>query len=163
MDTELTAFEALEIAERIERNGAKFYRHAAGLSSGRRTQSLFVELAQWETQHVKVFEQMKLRYTDPRMLPDDTGKGGGDVMKATAMAGLAVFGIQPDPSTELSGRENRVDVLKLAIEKEKDSIVFYSGLKDFLTDRKDTKALEDIIAEEMKHVRVLRQSLVESE
>jgi rubrerythrin len=159
MEIELTAFEAIEIAERVERNGAKFYRHAAGLCSDRRISSLFVELAQWESQHQKVFEQMKQRYADRRAPPEDVGDGQGDVIHATAMAGLAVFGIQPDPAKELTGTENRKDVLKLAIEKEKDSIAFYSGLKGFLIDRQDVKALEGIIAEEMKHVRILTQSL----
>jgi rubrerythrin len=159
---ELTAVEAIEIAERIERNGAKFYRHAAGLSADRRISSLFVELAQWESRHQKVFEEMRERYA-ARMPADARDGSRADGFDATAMAGLAVFGIQPDPAEELTGRESRTDVLKLAVEKEKDSIVFYSGLKGFLANRRDGKVLEDIIAEEMKHVRILAQSLGESE
>jgi rubrerythrin len=159
MDIELTPFEAIEIAERIERNGAEFYRHAAGLCSDHRVSSLFLDLAQWESRHLKIFKQMKERYADCCVSPDHIGDGHRGAPKATAMAGLAVFGIQPDPSKDLTGNENRTDVLKLAIEKEKDSIVFYSGLKGFLIDRKDAKALEDIIAEEMKHLRILTQSL----
>lgn len=159
MNTELTAVEAIEIAESIERNGAKFYRQAAGLCKDHHVSTLFVELAQWENQHLKVFEQMKKRYADRDRPPDYLGDGRGDGFKARAMAGLAVFGIQPDPTKDLSGGESRTDVLNLAMEKEKDSIVFYSGLKDFLADPKDVKALEDVIAEEMKHIRILTQSL----
>lgn len=162
MDTELTAFDAVEIAEKIERNGARFYRQAAGLCADHRTQALFVQLAQWESRHQSVFGQMKPRYADRREPPDNERDGHGSVLKPVAMAGLAVFGLKPDPCDELSGRESRADVLRLAIEKEKDSIVFYSGLKAFLADRKDSDALEAIIAEEMKHLRILTQSLAES-
>ncbi len=157
MDIELTAFDALEIAERIERNGARFYRHAAGLCGDHRTQSLFAQLAQWETQHLEIFGQLKQRYAARR--PADVAHAHGDKTKATQMAGLAVFGMQPDPADELSGRETREDVLRLALEKEKDSVVFYSGLKSFLTDPHDSDALDAIIAEELKHVRILTESL----
>ncbi len=159
MDTELTAFEAIEIAERIECNGAKFYRQAAGLCRDPGMASLFLELARWEEEHLKIFGRMKQQYAGRRAGGDHVENGPDAPMKATALAGLAVFGMQPDPSQELNGRESRTEVLKRAVEKEKDSIVFYSGLKDFLTDRQDGAVLDDIIAEEKKHMRLLTESL----
>jgi rubrerythrin len=165
MDTELTAWRALEIAETIERNGAKFYRHAAASCKDLRISSLFLKLAGWEDRHMEVFRQMKERYAGLRS-PSDSGDAHapagakhGDGFKTRSMAGLAVFGIQPDPAKELTGRASREDALRLAVEKEKDSIVFYSGLKNFLDDGTDEKVLDDIIAEEMKHIRILTQSL----
>jgi len=79
------------------------------------------------------------------------------------MAGLAVFGIRAEPREELNGRENRVDILRRAVEKEKDSIVFYDGLKDFLSDATDREQVDRIIAEEMQHVRTLGESLKQME
>ena len=80
-----------------------------------------------------------------------------------AMAGLAVFGIKPDPSDELTGGESRADVLKQAIKKEKDSIVFYKGLKEFISARAGKDKIDDIIEEEFKHIRILNQSLEQLE
>jgi len=82
---------------------------------------------------------------------------------AQALAGLAVFGIQPDPAQQLTGEESRADVLRMAIEKEKDSIVYYTGLKDFVPRERDREVIEAIIQEEMKHVRILVQSLEQIE
>jgi rubrerythrin len=77
------------------------------------------------------------------------------------MAGLAVFGIKPDPSEELTGKESIVDVLEKAIIKEKDSIVYYTGLKDFVLAQADKDKIDDIIREELRHIRILSQSLAQ--
>ena len=159
MDVELSALNALEIAEKIERNGATFYRRAAGLSSDPDMVLLFVQLAQWEMRHVKVFQEMKKRCLHQGRYDASPGHGAGDLLDARVMAGLAVFGMQKDPSRDLTGCESRPDVLRMAIDKERDSIVFYSGLRAFVPQVGDQKAIEDVIAEEMKHVRILVQSL----
>ncbi len=151
MDVEMAGREVLEIAEQIERNGVKFYRRAAGLCDDDRISTLFVQLAQWEAKHEGIFRRMRQCLTAGHPEP-----GRAD---AHDLAGLAVFGIQPDPSRELTGEESRADVLRIAIEKEKDSIVYYTGLKDFVPQETDRQVVEEIIQEEMKHVRILTQSL----
>ncbi len=156
---EFNAFEAFEIAEKIERNGARFYRRAAELFDDSQLRTLFLELAGWEKKHEGVFAAMREQLfqqsgelrtfrPDERLLPE-----------AQAMAGLAVFGIKPDPAEELSGNESRAEVLNRAIEKEKDSIVYYTGLKDFVPTKAGKHKLDEIIAEEMRHIRILNQSL----
>jgi len=159
MAVELNAFDVFEIAEKIERNGAKFYLKAAELFDDFNICSLFQELAGWELRHEQVFAKMRkqlselsreLRTFKPedKLLPD-----------VQAMASLAVFGIKLDPSEEFSGKQSKSDIIKIAIEKEKDSIVYYTGLKDFVPDRAGKDKIDDIIKEEMHHVRILNQSL----
>lgn len=156
---ELNAFEAFEIAEKIERNGAGFYRRAAELFDDPGLAKLFLKIAGWEKGHERLFADMrkqlfqqssKLRTfrPDDSLLPD-----------AQAMAGLAVFGIKPDPAEELTGKESKAEIIAKAIEKEKDSIVYYTGLKGFVPTRAGKDKLDDIIAEEMRHIRILNQSL----
>lgn len=162
MGVKLNAFEAFEIAEQIERNGAKFYRKVAEIFDDPQTRGMFLELAGWEIKHEEVFAAMRkeLSRQDPEM---STFKPEEALPDVKAMAGLAVFGIRPDPSKELTGSQSREDVLKIAIEKEKDSIVFYSGLKDFVSARAGRDKVNDIIEEELRHIRILNQSLEESE
>ena len=74
-----------------------------------------------------------------------------------AMAGLAVFGIRPNPVKELDGGENKADIINRAIEKEKDSIVFYSGLKDFAASGIAKDKIDVIIKEELRHIRILNE------
>lgn len=156
---EFNAFEAFEIAEKIERNGAGFYRRAAELFDDPSLAKLFLELAGWEKGHEQLFADMRRQLfgqsselrtfrPDDRLVPD-----------AQAMASLAVFGIKPDPAEGLTGKENRAEVIAKAIEKEKDSIVYYTGLKDFVPTRAGKDKIDDIIAEEMRHIRILNQSL----
>jgi len=157
MDVELTGHEILQIAEKIERNGATFYRRAAAICDDRQTCRLFVQLAQWEGRHVEIFRQMKEELSEQnwelgRFTPDRLNG-----LDAQAMAGLAVFGIHAEPADELTGRETMDVILRMAIEKEKDSIVFYTGLKDFVPREADKDVIGD--QEEMKHVRILNQSL----
>lgn len=159
MDAKIGGYDVLEIAEKIERNGVKFYRRAAGLCSDDRISTLFVQLAQWEARHVELFGQMRERLTAEGRQPGHVDPDRIDGIDAQALAGLAVFGIQPDPSRELTGSESRTDVLRMAIEKEKDSIVYYTGLKGFLAHQTDRQVVEEVIQEEMKHVRILVQAL----
>jgi rubrerythrin len=140
---EFNAFEAFEIAEKIERNGAGFYRRAAELFDDPHISKMFRQLADWEKGHQQLFADMR-----NSLLPD-----------AQAMAGLAVFGIKPDPAEELTGKESKAEIIAKAIEKEKDSIVYYTGLKGFVPTRAGKDKLDDIIAEEMRHIRILNQSL----
>ena len=51
--------EVLEIAEQIERNGAEFYRHAAGAAAAGGTRKLLEDLATWEEDHEKLFSDMR--------------------------------------------------------------------------------------------------------
>ncbi len=159
MVVEFNAFEIFEIAEKIERNGAKFYRRAAELFDDPRAHNMFLQLVEWETAHEQFFAGMRKELSEqgPEMR---TFKPENDVVfDAQSMAGLAVFGNRMDPSAELTGKESITDILKCAIEKEKDTIVFYTGLKDFVSAEAGKDKIADIIKEEMHHVRILKESL----
>jgi len=76
-----------------------------------------------------------------------------------AMANGHVFDLKKDPSRQLTGKESTEDILKMAIGAEKDSIVFYLGLKDFVPAKAGKDKVEAIIREEMSHIAVLNQKL----
>lgn len=159
MGVEFNAFEVFEIAEKIERNAVKFYRRAAELFDDSRTHNMFLQLAEWEAAHEQVFADMRKQLSEqgPELR---TFKPENDVVfDAQSMAGLAVFGSRMDPSVELTGKESITDVLKSAVEKEKDTIIFYTGLKDFVSAEAGKDKIADIIKEEMHHIRILKESL----
>ena len=64
-----------------------------------------------------------------------------------AMANGHVFDLKKDPSEQLSGSESVEDILRLAINAEKDSIVFYLGLKAFVPVTAGKDKVEAIITE----------------
>ena len=153
-----TVAEAFEIARHIERNGATFYRGAAAIFTNPDLRKLLVHLAEWETEHEQTFSVMKKQIAGSNIA--STSFGSEETLPdPKVMAGLAVFGIRPDPTEELNGKEDQATILRKAVAKEKDSIVFYNGLKDFLSDAADRDQVDRIIAEEMQHIRILQESL----
>jgi rubrerythrin len=159
MVVNLNASEIFEIAVQIERNGAKFYRRAAELFDDSRVHNLFLQLAEWEIAHEQVFADMRneLIAQGPEISTFETESDV--IFDVQSMAGLAVFGNSIGPSAELTGKESVTDILRIAIEKEKDSIIFYTGLKDFVSAKTAKDKVADIIKEEMRHIRILNQSL----
>ena len=74
------------------------------------------------------------------------------------MQSLDVF---KNKTKELTGNERMRDVIRKAIEKEKDSIVFYLALKAFVKAETARAKIQEIIDEEMKHIGMLTVSLKE--
>jgi rubrerythrin len=149
------AIEVFEIAEQIERNGEVFYRRAAERFRDSEAGGIFAKLADWEVKHEAAFaalrkqlakEPEELLRVDPENLPVD----------AKAMAGLSAFGINTDATVELVG-------CKTALQKEKDTIIFYTGLKEFVPVAVAVSEIDDIIAEELRHIRIIIEALEECE
>lgn len=157
MTRELTAFEVLQIAEQMERDAVKFYRKAARMYHDPSMSKLFSELAQWEKRHVQVFAQMKDRFAE------QGGEGGRFDLGRMAVSHLeipsAVFNEYSDPAKELHGNEAREDVFRLALKKERYTIGYYTSLTEFALGQDNIKAINSILQEEKKHVKMLAQSL----
>ena len=157
MTRELTAYEVLEMAERMERNAAKFYRKAAGMCDDPRICRLFSELARWENRHVQVFAEMK-EHLSERMW--ELGHFESDrVDVSQAWTRPAVFGDHDVPSQEMVGGQTKADILRMALQKEKDAIAYYTSLSEFVLGEGNVEMIENIIREEDRHVRILTQSL----
>lgn len=152
----LNAFELFDIAEQIEHNGAEFYRKAAEIFDETEISGLFLRLADWEMKHKKIFALMREQLAEPNQQTIERRTDESQPEKKV-MAGLAVFGIRPNPVNEFDGGESKADIIKIAIEKEKDSIVFYSGLKDFAAPGIAKDKIDDIIKEELRHIRILNE------
>lgn len=160
MTITLNSIAVFEIAERIERNGAAFYRRAAEMFDAPRVSKILLDLAAWENKHEQVFSRMKAQLSQR---PAEPGPPGNEQVlpEPQVIAGLAVFGIRSEPADNLYGNETEADILRMALQKEKDSIVFYHGLKDFVRDKAGKAQIDRIIKEEMRHVVTLDELLNE--
>jgi rubrerythrin len=157
MTRELTGYEVLDIAEKMGRNAAGFYGRAAGMYDDPKISRLFSELAQWEKRHTQIFAEMKEHLSGQTW---ELGQYGAERPKAPApQVPTTVFGDRADPSRELTGDEAKADVLRRAIQKEKDTIAYYTSLKEFVLGDDSVEAIKEIIREEDRHVRILTQSL----
>ncbi len=151
------ADEVFEMAEQIERNGAKFYRAAS--EKFPQVRQLLSDLAAMEDEHEKTFAAMRaelsgIEVEPPVFDPDDMAQ-----MYLRAMANEHVFNIKADPVEQLAGQETPEDVLKMAMGLERDSIAFYVGLKESVSRRAGKDKVEAIIKEEIGHIATLSQKL----
>jgi rubrerythrin len=162
MTVKFNAFEVFEIAEQIERNGTNFYIRAAELFDDPDVRRMFLALAEWEKEHERTFARMK-QQVSKQGRRENTSEAYDLLPDPRVMAGLAVFGIRTNPAEELYGKQNKKDIVRRAVEKEKDSIVFYHGLKEFVSAEADKDRIDDIIKEEMRHIVILDQSWKQDE
>jgi len=157
MPMPFNADEIFEMAEQIERNGAKFYRAAAKkIPSARQA---LLELASMEDEHLKTFVGMhaQLSAREQEVLvfdPDSQAQ-----MYLRVMADGHVFDVKTDPAEQLTAGETARDILRTAIGLEKDSIVFYTGLKECVSRKAGKDKVEAIIAEEMGHIGRITQMI----
>ncbi len=157
MTHELSVFEVLEIAEQIEREAVRFYRKAAGLYRDPSMSKLFSQLAQWEKGHMQIFAEMKDRLSEPAW--EKPRRDISPVAATRRDVPSAVFHEFSDPARELAGAEDRADVIRLALQKERDTIGYYVSLTEFALGSDNLRALQDILQEERRHVKLLTQSL----
>ena len=151
------ADEVFEMAEQIERNGAKFYRAAA--EKFPEVSQVLSDLAAMEDEHEKTFAAMRAELSGIEADPPVFDPDGQAQMYLRVMADEHVFNIKADPLEQLAGQETPEDVLKMAIGLEKDSIAFYVGLKEAVSRRAGKDKVEDIIKEEIGHIATLSQEL----
>ena len=150
MSYDFNADEVFEMAEQMERNGAKFYRDAAETAADPSNKELLIGLAKMEEAHEKIFESMRVELT--------AAEKASTVFDASlylrALADCRVFFEKKIDVTSI------MEILKSAIEAEKDSIVFYLGMKEAVPEKLGRDRIENIIKEEMGHIRLLSKELV---
>lgn len=151
------ADEVFEMAEDIERQGARFYEKAATLFPDPAIKKMLMDLSSMEVGHEKLFTSLRAR------LLSDAYKGyDPDEMAAAYIKAFTdgkVFSGKQDMCAALSAATTLKDVLRMAIEAEKNSIVFYTGMKRLVPEALGQETIEKIIGEEMKHIVSLTEKL----
>jgi rubrerythrin len=142
------------MAEQMERNGAKFYRDAAENTADASNKEMLIGLSKMEEAHEKMFESMRAELKAAEKAStvfDPSGEAG---VYLRALVDSRVFFEKEIDVTSM------VEILKSAIEAEKDSIVFYLGMKEAVPENLGKDRIEAIIKEEMGHIRMLSKELV---
>jgi len=161
MKAQFNIDEILEMAEQIERNGARFYNRAADIvSASSSSHNLLLILAEMEVKHEAIFASMRKTILeqekiDSIMNPDFDPEGLA-AMYLKSIADGQVFNLgQP----LLNGSEPPEMILKMALDREKDAIVFYLGIKEAVAENLGQKDVDFIIKEEMSHITYISKEL----
>jgi rubrerythrin len=144
----------LEMAETIEKNGYAFYRKAADDVKAPDIKVFLLELAEMEVGHEKLFVSMKTKLSDKESEEIVFDPYDEAALYIKALADTRVF---YEKTIDTSSAE---EVLKAAIEAEKESIVFYLGMKELVPDNLGKGTIDNIIREEMKHIQLLSKKLL---
>ncbi len=148
------ADEIFEMALQIERNGVEFYCRAAGKTDDPDHRALLTDLADMERCHETIFAEMKAGFSRKEKEPAAFDPAGEAVLYLQALANMRVFFEKKiDPSS-------MEEILKSAIEAEKDSIIFYLGMRDLVPEKSGKDKIDAIIGEEKKHIQLLSKELV---
>jgi len=154
MTYEFNVDEVFEMAEQLERNGAKFYRTAAESVSDPEEKKLLTELAVMEDEHEKTFAALRKTLAESDKQSTVFDPMDESALYLRALADTKVFFKKELDMSSLKS------VLKGAILAEKDSIVFYLGMKDVVPEGLGKDKIDAIIKEEMGHIRDLSKKLV---
>ncbi len=153
-----TADEIFEMAEESERNAAEFYREAAERCPNEDTKKLLLDMSATENEHLKTFQNMreKLAAVEGMSIFDPLGRS---TMYLQAMADARTWEGRISPMQDLSGNETAKEIIEIALEAEKEMVVFYVGLKDLVYFKAGKEKVEEIIIEELEHISALLKKL----
>jgi len=159
MGITFNANEIFEMAEKIERNGAEFYRRAAENAPDKETKQVLLEMAAMEDSHLKTFEEMRKQLSGQEKGWAIFDPDNQSALYLQAMADARGYEGKITPAKELTGNETPKEIIEIALNSEKESIVFYFGLKELVPVRAGRDKVEAIILEELSHVTTLLKQL----
>lgn len=162
MAYDFNADEAFEMAIQIEKNGAAFYRKAASLQNDEVNIKFLEKIALMEDRHQAGFEEMRRILSDMEKTQTVFDPKDEMVLYLKSMADAHGGEGNPDVTDQLTGDESMAQIIETAISLEKESILFYVGLKDMVPPKLGREKIDDIIDEEKKHVAQLSGFLKKS-
>lgn len=155
MPNEFNANDIFDMAVQIEKNGALFYRDAATYMDEEQHKTFLLHLAEMEDAHEQTFLDMKNDLGKNETASSDFDPEDENILYLKALADSKVFFDKEMPDKSLKS------ILSCAIQTEKDSIAFYLGMKGLVSEKAGQVKIDNIIKEEMTHIRILAGKLAE--
>jgi rubrerythrin len=141
--------EVFDLAIQIEKNGEQYYRDAMEKVSSPSLKSMLEWLAEQETKHISWFSERKEKL-DTQGDDLEMAEVGGSILQG--ILGDQSFSLKEANLSEIGGVEA---LIQLAVEFEKDSILFYEMIGSFIEDSETSEKLNEIIEEENRHIQLL--------
>jgi rubrerythrin len=143
----------IDIALQIEQNGERVYRNAAGNVNDPSLKSMLTWLADEEARHVEWFAALKMSAPDGGDYPEQEKMGKELLQNAVGAHSFAL------EDADFLSMEKIEDLIRVAIEFEKDTALFYKMLQPLIEVQKTLDQLHAIVQEEENHARRLKTFL----
>jgi len=147
--------EIIDMAIQLEKNAETFYRAAVAKMSTPSLEPVLICLANEERDHSQWFEKLR------RVAQEAKAGGQGEEISSEALRSLVGDQKFSLAEVDLANIESVKELIELAVEHEKDTIIFYQMLQSFIDDPETIKELDEIIAEEEQHIKVLMKCEIE--
>lgn len=159
MAVSFSASEVFDIAVDIERDGAAFYRKAAGFVPDQEMRDELLQLAEMEDAHEMTFTSLKKKFVGEQSDVDWFDPNGEAAGYLKNFASGQVFDMTVPPLDTLPENPSVRDILTMALRREGDTILFFTGVANALPDGEAAQAIDAIIKQEMGHVTLLSSKL----
>lgn len=153
--------ELLGMAIQVEESGIRFYQAAAGKVRAEASRRLLLDLAEREKEHRETFASMLDNLPASAKEPSTYDPNGEASLYLAALADERVFP-RKDPLALLGAEPSVKTILTAALGMEKESILFYVGLREMTPEGAERLRVDGILREEMRHVHILRQELAKA-
>lgn len=152
-----SAEEIFNLAIQIEENGESYYREAVKVAADASIENLLLWLADDEVRHRKYFLELKAA-AKPEAGTDWAEKIGGAFLQDSVKD--HAFSLD---DIDFSKIPSKAELLRIAIDFEEDSIMFYEILQSFVTEPAINGHVREILKEERRHIELLKEKIVEME
>ena len=115
---------------------------------------VLVCLANEERDHAQWFEKLR-RVAEEAEAGGESGEINGAALRS--LVGDQKFSLA---EVDLSEIDNTQELIELAVEHEKDTIIFYQMLQSFIASPETARELDEIIAQEDEHIKLLMECKV---
>jgi len=147
----ISGAELANIAVGIEKNGAAFYDSLAKSASDVTARDVYKHLASKEREHIEIFQNM-LNMVGDNQSPETYTEEYDLYLKA--LVDTTVFSDEQAARQMAEKVTSQAEAIQIGLGAEKDSILFYSEMRD-LVRRSDREIMDKIIEEEKSHLRQL--------
>lgn len=155
MSITFNADEILEMAEEIESNGARFYRKAATLATDEQVKERLLSMADMEDGHLDTFKRIREQLSEQEKQSTTFDPDNQAALYLQAMADARGCEGKVSPTQELTGQESLDELIQIALRAEKESVVFYTGLKELVPVNAGRDIVDEVISEELSHITTL--------
>lgn len=149
--------EGLRIAAEMEKRGVELYRHAKRICKSEGAKELLTKLEEDERRHQAEFERLYAA----RQFTQKTGPEYS-LEQSACLSAVAADVVFPGGLLEmgkLTGFSRSADIVRYAIQGEKDSLTFYGELLEHADDEDARSVFEEIIRQERGHLAALMNML----
>jgi len=159
MNIHFNVDEIFEMAEEIERNGAKFYRKASKNSLDKETKEMLLSLAAMEDGHEMTFATMRKELSAEDKEPTAYDPDNEAALYLQMLADSHSSEGKKSPTQELTGEESTREIIGIALNSEKDSVLFYMNMRGLVKSKEGKDKVKAIIDEEISHINLLNEKL----